>query len=65
MKHMKENGEPLINSQAEAEKVVEALSGDAEDLIDIIKEQATEEALETLRDLQTGIEALIEFYDKD
>lgn len=61
-KLLKDNRQPLIANQEEAITIVEAISSDAEDLIDIVREEGVQEALETLSEIQTGVESLIEYF---
>lgn len=54
----KNNGEPLVSNDDEAQTVADALANDTEDLPDIIRDRGWQEAIETLQDLQDGIDAL-------
>jgi len=57
-KPLKDNGEPLVNNDAEAETVVAALVVDVDDLVDILADKDYQEALDSLQSIQEGIDAL-------
>lgn len=58
---LKDNGEPLIANDTEAETVADAIESDAESLAEIIKEKGWQEAIDTITSIQEGIDALSQF----
>lgn len=58
---LKDNGEPLVNSDNEAQTVADAIESDAEDLATIIQERGWQEAIDSISSIQEGLDALSAF----